>query len=45
MVGCGSLQMVSKPIADLGVRVCLAPGCLLVWFRNPVGHNKNVVSA
>ena len=42
MVGCGSLQMVSEPIPDPGVGVCLA---LSVWPRNPMGHNEDVVSA
>ncbi|RVW81511.1 Retrovirus-related Pol polyprotein from transposon 17.6 [Vitis vinifera] len=34
--------MVSEPIPDPGVGVCLA---LSVWPRNPMGHNKDVVSA
>ena len=42
MVGCGSLQMVLKPIPDPGVGVCLA---LSVWPCNPMGHNEDVVSA
>ena len=42
MVGCGSLQMVSEPIPDPGVGVCLA---LSVWPHNPMGHNEDVVSA
>ena len=42
MVRCGSLQMVSKPIPDPGVGVCLA---LSVWPRNPMGHNEDVGSA
>ena len=42
MVGCGSLQMVSALIPDLGVGVCLA---LSVWPRDPMGHNEDVVSA
>ena len=42
MVGCGSLQMVSEPIPDPGVGVCLA---LSVRPRNPMGHNEDVVSA
>ena len=42
MIGCGSLQMVSEPILDPCVGVCLA---LSVWPRNPMGHNEDVVSA
>ena len=42
MVGCGSLQMVSEPIPNPGVGVCLA---LSIWPRNPMGHNEDVVSA
>ena len=42
MIGCGSLQMVSEPIPDPGVGVCLA---LSVWPCNPMGHNEDVVSA
>ena len=34
--------MVSEPIPDPGVGVCLA---LSVWPRNPMGHNEDVVSA
>ena len=42
MVGSGPLQMVSEPIPDPGVGVCLT---LSVWPRNPMGHNEDVVSA
>ena len=46
MVGSGSLQMVSKPISDLSVRVCLAPlGCSSVQPHNPMEHNEDVVLA
>ena len=37
--------MVSEPISDLDVGVCLAPlGCSSIWPRNLVGHNEDVVS-
>ena len=42
MVGCGSLQMVSEPIPDPNVGVCLA---LSVWPYNPMGHNEDVMFA
>ena len=37
MVGCGSLQMVSEPIPDLGVGVCLAPSKVFVCLA-PQSH-------
>ena len=41
MVGYEPLQMVSEPIPDPGVGVCLT---LSVSPRNPMGHNEDVVS-
>ena len=45
-VGYGSLLMVSEPIPDPGVGVCLTPYEVFICLaRNPMGHNKDVVSA
>ena len=48
MVGSGCYKIVSELIPNLDVGVCYFwphGGCLSVCPRNPMGHNKDIVSA